>query len=105
MKADFAALFDPKGIIVAGASTHPGKFGFVALHNILSCGYRGRVAATNLEATPVLGIDSVRSVDELPDGPWDLVYPDTKRVDAWTKEFNDLASRGQLPALSERSPN
>ncbi|MDQ1511985.1 MAG: hypothetical protein QOG50_3829, partial [Actinomycetota bacterium] len=72
--AAFRALFEPRGVIVAGASTHPGKFGFVALHNILSCGYRGRVAATNLEATPVLGVASVRSVDELPDGPWDLVF-------------------------------
>ena len=29
-------LFEPHGIIVAGASAHPGKFGFVTLHNILS---------------------------------------------------------------------
>ena len=72
--AAFRALFEPRGVIVAGASTHPGKFGFVALHNILSSGYRGRVGATNLEATPVLGIDSVRSIDELSEGPWDLVF-------------------------------
>jgi len=26
----FRPLFDPRGIIVAGASTHSGKFGFVA---------------------------------------------------------------------------
>jgi acetyltransferase len=67
------ALFDPRGVIVAGASTHPGKFGFVALHNILAAGYQGRVYATNLEATPVLGIDTVASIDELPDGGADLV--------------------------------
>ncbi|MDQ1382340.1 MAG: hypothetical protein QOJ71_3059 [Actinomycetota bacterium] len=72
--ASFRALFEPRGVIVAGASTHPGKFGFVALHNILSSGYRGRIAATNLEATPVLGVESFRTVDELPDGPWDLVF-------------------------------
>ena len=72
--AGFRALFEPRGVIVAGASTHPGKFGFVALHNILSSGYRGRVGATNLEATPVLGIETTRTVDELPDGPWDLVF-------------------------------
>lgn len=70
----FRALFEPRGVIVAGASSHPGKFGFVALHNILSSGYRGRVGATNLEATPVLGIETVGRVDELPDGPWDLVF-------------------------------
>jgi hypothetical protein len=33
-------------------------------------------------------------------GPWDLAYPDTRRVDAWTKEFTDFESRGQVPALS-----
>ena len=70
----FRALFEPRGVIVAGASAHPGKFGFVALHNLLASGYRGRVAATNLEATPVLGVDTVRSLDDVPDGPWDLVF-------------------------------
>ena len=31
-------LFNPKGVVVAGASTHPGKFGFVTLHNLLAAG-------------------------------------------------------------------
>ncbi|MGH9135559.1 MAG: CoA-binding protein [Acidimicrobiales bacterium] len=70
----FGALFNPRGVIVAGASTHPGKFGFVALHNILACGYRGRVFATNLEGTPVLGIDTVAAIDDLPAGEADLVF-------------------------------
>ena len=26
--AGFRALFDPRGVVVAGASSHPGKFGF-----------------------------------------------------------------------------
>ena len=38
----FRALFDPKGVVVAGASSHPGKFGFVSLHNILAAGFEGR---------------------------------------------------------------
>jgi acetyltransferase len=71
---DLGALFEPRGVIVAGASSHPGKFGFVALHNILAGGYAGVVGATNLEGTPVLGVDTVASVDELPDAPWDLVF-------------------------------
>ncbi|MGH9185670.1 MAG: CoA-binding protein, partial [Acidimicrobiales bacterium] len=70
----FRALFDPDGVIVAGASTHPGKFGFVALHNLLACGYRGRVYATNLEGTSVLGVDTVPDVAQLPDGAADLVF-------------------------------
>ncbi|HEX5097462.1 MAG TPA: acetate--CoA ligase family protein, partial [Acidimicrobiia bacterium] len=70
----FRALFEPRGVVVAGASTHPGKFGFVALHNILAAGYEGKVGATNLDGTAVLGVDTVASVDDLPDGPWDLVF-------------------------------
>ena len=73
-RENFQALFDPKGIIVAGASTHPGKFGFVALHNILASGYAGKMFATNLEGTPVLGIDTVADIDELPSGEADLVF-------------------------------
>ena len=30
------ALFEPRGVLVTGASAHPGKFGFVALHNLLA---------------------------------------------------------------------
>jgi acyl-CoA synthetase (NDP forming) len=70
----FRSLFDPRGVVVAGASTHPGKFGFVALHNILANGYQGNVFATNRDATPVLGIETVPSLDDVPEGKADLVF-------------------------------
>lgn len=70
----FEALFNPRGVVVAGASTHPGKFGFVSLHNILASGYEGRVFGTNLQGEEVLGIQTVASIDELPDGAIDLVF-------------------------------
>ncbi|MEI7592560.1 MAG: CoA-binding protein [Actinomycetes bacterium] len=70
----FRALFDPRGIVVAGVSTHPGKFGFVALHNILTNGYAGGIFATNRDASPILGVDSVPSIDDLPEGVADLVF-------------------------------
>jgi acetyltransferase len=68
------ALFDPSGVVVAGASTHPGKFGFVALHNILANGYEGRVFATNRGGAEVLGIDTLDDISSLPDGAADLVF-------------------------------
>jgi acetyltransferase len=70
----YLRLFEPRGIVVAGASTHPGKFGFVALHNILSAGYRGKVFATNREGAEVLGVPTVASIDDLPDGEVDLAF-------------------------------
>jgi len=70
----FAALFEPRGVLVTGASTHPGKFGFVSLHNILAAGYRGAVYGTNLQGEEVLGIRTVADVTRLPDGEIDLVF-------------------------------
>jgi acyl-CoA synthetase (NDP forming) len=69
----FQALFNPRGVIVAGASSHPGKFGFVTLHNILASGYEGNVFATNREGETILGIQTLRSIDEVPHGAADLV--------------------------------
>lgn len=59
-------LFNPKGIAVIGASTHPGKFGFVALHNILSAGFEGNVFATNPKTPEILGVQTLGSVSEIP---------------------------------------
>ncbi|MFI5044426.1 MAG: CoA-binding protein, partial [Acidimicrobiales bacterium] len=70
----FEALFNPKGVVIAGASTHPGKFGFVSLHNLLSAGYAGNVFATNLEGSPVLGIPTLRSIEDLPENQADLIF-------------------------------
>ncbi len=72
--ARFAPLFHPRGVIVTGASAHPGKFGFVTLHNLLRFGYRGAVFPLNREGTQVLGQRTWRDVAEIPDGAADLVF-------------------------------
>ncbi len=61
-------------MLVTGASTHPGKFGFVSLHNLLASGYRGKVFGTNLQGEEVLGVRTVADIAELPDGEIDLVF-------------------------------
>lgn len=70
----FRALFEPRGIIIAGASTHPGKFGFVTLHNLLAGGYSGQIFATNREGSEVLGVPTVPDVTDLPEGEADLIF-------------------------------
>jgi acyl-CoA synthetase (NDP forming) len=70
----FGALFDPRGVLVAGVSNHPGKFGFVALHNILTQGFPGPVFGTNRDGGEILGLPMLASVDDLPaDAAVDLV--------------------------------
>ena len=73
-EAGFEALFNPRGVLVAGVSTHPGKFGFVSLHNILASGYQGRLFGYSREQGEVLGVPVVDSIDALPDGEIDLVF-------------------------------
>lgn len=70
----FRALFEPRAVVVTGASTHPGKFGFVSLHNILANGYAGGVYGTNLQGEEVLGVRTVTEIEALPDGVLDLVF-------------------------------
>lgn len=70
----FRALFEPRGVVVTGASTHPGKFGFVSVHNILANGYQGAVFGTNRSGEEVLGLQTVADLADLPDGAVDLVF-------------------------------
>lgn len=70
----FRALFEPSGVLVTGASSHPGKFGFVSVHNILASGYAGAVFGTNRSGEEVLGITTVADVEQIPEGSVDLVF-------------------------------
>lgn len=66
------ALFDPRGVVVVGVPTHPGKFGFVTLHNLLANGFRGRIAIVNRSGEQVLGITPHADLSEIPPNTFDL---------------------------------
>jgi len=70
----FRALFEPRGIVVAGAATHPGKFGFVAYHNLRAAGYEGALYGTNLASEEVLGERTYPSLAEIPEADLDMVF-------------------------------
>jgi len=70
----FRPLFDPRGIVIAGVSSHPGKFGFTAYHNLLRFGYRGELFPVNRDGVEILGRPTLRDVSEVPEGRADLVF-------------------------------
>ncbi len=70
----FRPLFHPRGIVVAGVSSHPGKFGFVTLHNLMRFGFAGEIFAVKPDGADVLGRPTLRDVAEVPDGAADLVF-------------------------------
>jgi acetyltransferase len=74
LRERFRPLFHPRGVIVAGASAHPGKFGFAAFHNLLRHGFRGEVFPVNRDGAEVLGQRCLRDVSEVPAGRADLVF-------------------------------
>ncbi|MEE8558799.1 MAG: CoA-binding protein [Myxococcota bacterium] len=67
-------LFCPRGIILTGVSTHPGKFGTVAYHNLLRFGFEGEIFPVHREGAEILGRPTLRTIEEVPEGRADLVF-------------------------------
>ena len=93
MTRDLRPLFEPRGVVVTGVSSHPGKFGFVTLHNLLSCGYQGEVFAVGRENGTVLDQPVLASIEMLPDGAAELLVVCTP-VSANEEILRAAAARG-----------
>ncbi|MFE5707572.1 acetate--CoA ligase family protein [Rhodococcus koreensis] len=61
-------LFDPRSIAIVGASTSPTKRGFQAVRALQQAGYEHPVYPVNPNATEILGLEVVPSIDGLPYG-------------------------------------
>ncbi len=70
----FRPLFYPRGIIVTGVSQHPGKFGTVTLHNLLSRGYQGEIFPINRDGVESFGRPTLKSIAQVPEGRADLAF-------------------------------
>jgi acetyltransferase len=91
-------LFHPRGVLVAGVSSHPGKFGFVAYHNLLRFGFAGELWALNRDGSEVLGHKTIRDAAELPEGAADLVFVCTPQA-ANAELLRACAKRGVRAAF------
>ncbi len=67
--AQFQALFEPRSIVIVGASDTPAKWGFRILFNTLEGGYDGRLCAVNPKYTELLGVPCFPSIEALPETP------------------------------------
>jgi len=68
MSDSLQPLFRPDRLAVIGASAKPEKKGFQILKNILAAGFGGEVIPVNPKGEIILGVPSVKSVDEIPSG-------------------------------------
>jgi acyl-CoA synthetase (NDP forming) len=65
---DLTALFAPKAIAVLGVSRNPAKLGYRLLQNVKESGFAGAVYPVNPSGESILGLDTVRTIEGLPDG-------------------------------------
>ncbi len=68
MSASLEALFRPSRVAVVGASSNPDKMGFQIFRNIREAGFAGELVPVNPKGETILGIPSVRSASEIPEG-------------------------------------
>ncbi len=68
MNASLNALFRPSRLAVIGASSNPDKMGFQIFRNIRDAGFAGEIVPVNPKGEEILGIPSVKSAAEIPEG-------------------------------------
>ena len=62
-------FFNPKSILIVGASRKAFTFSYTILKNLLEIFYRGKVFVLNPNADEILGVKSYHSLEELPEIP------------------------------------
>lgn len=68
MSESLRPLFCPERLAVVGASAKPDKLGFQIFRNILDAGFGGQVIPVNPKGEVILGVPSVKSIEEIPSG-------------------------------------
>src|SRR3990170_4582467 len=68
MNSPLSPLFRPSRIAVIGASSNPDKMGFQIFQNIKEAGFAGEIVPVNPKGEVILGVPSVKSAAELPEG-------------------------------------
>ena len=63
------AFFDPKGVVVVGASREKNKLGYGVARNLIASGYQGQIALLNPKGGELFGYQLFSSLQEVPFTP------------------------------------
>ncbi len=64
-KPDIKLLFEPESVAVVGVSQEPGKIGYKILENMVEVGYQGKIYPVNPKGGKAMGMDILRSVEDI----------------------------------------
>jgi acetyltransferase len=90
-------FFNPRGVVIVGASADPAKLGYFVARNMLRSGYAGSMAFVNLKGGELFGRPIYRTAAEVPD-PVDLavlIVP----APATPAALTEVAGRGIRAAI------
>jgi len=68
MAGNLEKFFEPKSVVVVGASSVPRKPGNDVIRNILANGYSGKLYLVNPKGGEIMGIKAYPSIQDLPEG-------------------------------------
>ena len=60
------AIFRPRSVAIIGASSTPGKVGYVLANNLLKSGYSGEAYLVNIGGGEILGHQAYKSITDIP---------------------------------------
>ncbi|WP_160142335.1 acetate--CoA ligase family protein [Pigmentiphaga humi] len=96
-EAAIRALMEPASIAFVGASTSYEKMSGQPVRNVGAVGYGGRIVAVNARGDAIAGVETVRSVTELPQG-MDIAVV-TVPAAACPQAVRNLGARGAKAAI------
>ncbi|MEM2133733.1 MAG: acetate--CoA ligase family protein [Candidatus Freyarchaeota archaeon] len=94
---DLSPIFEPKSVVLIGASNNPLKWGWVILSNILSHGYSGSVYPINPKEDNILGLKTYRTVFQVPEEV-DLAIV-VRPAEAVPKHIEECVEKGVKSAI------
>ena len=69
IQGSLAPFFDPRHVVLIGASRTPGRLGWVLAHNLVEHGFRGEVSFVNPNGGELFGRPLHASLDQVPGSP------------------------------------
>ncbi|MHA1250485.1 MAG: CoA-binding protein [Candidatus Helarchaeota archaeon] len=62
-------FFNPKKVLICGASNKKGKFGYQIVKNLETIGYKGEIFLVNPNEDAILGIETYKTIRDVPGNP------------------------------------
>ena len=63
------SLFNARSVAFVGASSDPGKWGFLTLKHMIDGGFRGKLYPVTPREPEILGLKVTRNIADLPETP------------------------------------